>query len=149
MDQVSRCVALALSATIAAEFHRKPSKMIRPFDYREAIGSAAPGARIDRRPELKHCVQQWAIHERDRSDLFRAIHQGAYLNQPGMVLLEVGNSGFGRYGVVLIAKGEVRLGNTDAGPHESPSGASLTQLRGFVPRPRSCTTPTATLTVSR
>jgi hypothetical protein len=81
-----------------------------PFDYSRVVGEALPGSTVDRRSELRRCVAQWRGYEPVRRALFGQIGQAGYMSQPGTILLELGNSGFGRYRYALIVNGVARFG---------------------------------------
>jgi hypothetical protein len=89
------------------------SNMLRPFDYKEAAQHATTGTHIDKRPELRACVENWRGYEPTRVNVFQRLEAAGFHDHSHSLLLEVGGSGFGYYGYVAVIEGEqVDFGDT-------------------------------------
>lgn len=94
-----------------------------PTDYEEAIGEARVSGESDGTPWLHNCVRQWSDLDGQRRALVDEFN-GRRADDIG-VLLEVGNSGFGKYEFVAVIGDRVKT----SGGEKSLTKSELSRLR--------------------
>lgn len=96
------CAAALAIVPLGAQPDTRADVTVRLGDYRKAIQEAVPGRTVDRRSELFRCVSGWRNYARARRKLRAMLAKR--LNDEKVVVLEVGNPAFPRYGHVLAGK---------------------------------------------
>jgi len=105
-----------------------------PFTYAGPIGRVTPGRRVDRRLELRRCVEGWEHWSGARSKLFRSLASQGVLDRREVVLLEHGHSTWAMYGYALAIDGVIQQGLDDNQPSGRPDlGKVRTPAAGNLP----------------
>lgn len=116
--------AMTFPSAISSE---RAAMSATPFEYQKAIEDALPGRTVDQRAELRRCVANWRAYASERKVFADEIAK--HLRDDRVLVLEVGNAGFPRYGYVLAGGGvEIRAVKHDTARRRSLKGSALESL---------------------
>jgi hypothetical protein len=73
-----------------------------PFDYMDAIANAETSPTSDRRDDLRRCLRNWQTYKDARNAFADHVNRSGVLRSGRFVLFEIGNSGFPRFGSLVL-----------------------------------------------
>ena len=96
-----------------------------PFDYMDAIAKAETSPTSDRKNDLQRCLRNWQTYKDARSTFADHVNRSGVLRAGRFALFEIGNSGFPRFGSIVL-QDSILESNTD------PTGQKSLDIRGSV-----------------